>query len=141
METIYLLVAAECGIPCLLALLAWFGYYLVVCVLLLWRLRHSQLYFIPAGLLGGLLAIYAQSFLEWVLKQQMNFIWLMVFFALLSYLNRHWRELLEQEEAEKRAAYDEPAEPVADDATDQPAGDEPVEPAVVESAEALESNV
>ena len=96
-ETIYLLVAAECGIPCLIALLAWFGYYLVVCVLLLWRLRHSQLYFIPAGLLGGLLAIYAQSFLEWVLKQQMNFIWLMVFFALLSYLNRHWRELLEQE--------------------------------------------
>ena len=140
-ETVYLLVAAECGIPCLLALLAWFGYYLVVCVLLLWRLRHSQLYFIPAGLLGGLLAIYAQSFLEWVLKQQMNFIWLMVFFALLSYLNRHWRELLEQEEAEKRAAYDEPAEPVADDATDQPAGDEPAEPAVVESAEALESNV
>ena len=128
-ETIYLLVAAECGIPCLIALLVWFGYYLVVCVLLLWRLRNSQLYFIPAGLLGGLLAVYVQSCLEWVLKQQMNFIWLMVFFAMLSYLNRHWRELLEKEQAKDREEPDEEAAAPADEEAVAPAGEEAVAPA------------
>ncbi len=132
-ETIYLLVAAECGIPCLVVLLAWFGYYLVVCVLLLWRLRHSQLYFIPAGLLGGLLAVFAQSFLEWVLKQQMNFIWLMVFFAVLSYLNRHWRELLAQERATDQSVPGEASKSVAE-ASAMPEAEDSVKPLAEASA-------
>ncbi len=97
-ETIYLLVGAECGIPCLVALLLWFGYYLVVCLRLLWRLRATRYFFLPVGLLGGLIAVYLQSILEWVLKQQVNFIWLMIFFAMLSYLNRNWRGLLESDD-------------------------------------------
>ena len=99
-ETIYLLVAAECGIPCLVALLLWFGYYLWVCLKLMWRLRRSQYFYLPAGLFGGLISVYLQSALEWVLKQQLNFIWLLIFFAVLSYLNTHWRELLQQEKRE-----------------------------------------
>lgn len=96
-ETIYLLVAAECGIPCLVALLLWFGYYLWVCLRLMWLLRKSQYFYLPAGLFGGLISVYLQSALEWVLKQQVNFIWLMIFFAMLSYLNTHWRELRKNE--------------------------------------------
>ena len=99
-ETIYLLVAAECGIPCLAAMLLWFGYYLWICLKLMWRFRQSQYFYLPAGLLGGLISVYLQSALEWVLKQQLNFIWLLIFFAMLSYLNTHWRELLQQEKRE-----------------------------------------
>ena len=110
-ETIYLLVAAECGIPCLLALLIWFGYYILVCLRLLWCLRRTRYFFVPAGLLGGLLANYVQSTLEWVLKQQMNFIWLIIFFAILSYLNCHWRELVQ---AEREAKKEETGESVRD---------------------------
>lgn len=110
-ETIYLLVAAECGVPCLVALVLWFAYYLVVCVMLIWRLRHTEYFFVPAGLLGGLAAVYAQSSLEWVLKQQMNFIWLMVYFAMLTYMNNHWRQLRAQAQTVNRskAAAPEPA--------------------------------
>ncbi len=103
-ETIYLLVASECGIPCLVMLLIWLWYYWVVAFLLLKKLRRTRYFYIPAGLLGGLFGIYLQSILEWVLKQQMNFIWLMIVFAFLSYLNTHWRELVAAEEAEDAAA-------------------------------------
>ena len=98
-ETIYLLVAAECGLPCFFALLLWFGYYLWVCLRLMARLRNSQYFYLPAGLLGGLVSVYLQSALEWVLKQQINFIWLMIFFAMLSYLDTHWVELVAKERA------------------------------------------
>lgn len=47
----------------------------------------------PAGILGGLTGCYLQSGLEWVLKQQLSFLLLMVFFATLSWMNQHWREL------------------------------------------------
>ena len=96
-ETVYLLVCAECGIPALVAMLAWFLWYWVVCLKLLRRLAGTRWYFLPAGLLGGLTANYMQSVLEWVLRQQMNLICLMFMFAILSYLNKDWRRLQELE--------------------------------------------
>ena len=94
-ETIYLLVCAECGIPCLLLLLLWFAYYWFSSIRLMRKLRGTNYYFFPAGTLGALTAVYMQSVLEWVLKQQMNLILLVTVFAILSFLNRHYGVLVE----------------------------------------------
>ena len=96
-ETIYLLVGAECGIPGLLMLLLWFGYYWITAFRLLKKLRHSAYFYFPAGALGGLTGIFVQSTLEWVLKQQINFMLLVMVFAILSYLKHNYRELAERE--------------------------------------------
>ena len=93
METVYLLVGAECGIPALAAMIIWFLSYLLLCVRLVKRLKGSQYAAIPAGLAGGLVACYLQSCLEWVLRQQMNLILLMFFFALLDHLWKNSRRL------------------------------------------------
>ena len=85
-ETVYLLVGAECGIPALVAMVVWFLYYLVLCLRLVKKLKGTPYVAIPAGLAGGLVACYLQSCLEWVLRQQMNLILLMFFFALLDHL-------------------------------------------------------
>lgn len=85
-ETVYLLVGAECGIPALVAMILWFFSYFVRCVVLTKKLSGTFYAAIPAGLAGGLVACYLQSCLEWVLRQQMNLILLMVFFALLDHL-------------------------------------------------------
>ena len=92
-ETVYLLVGAECGIPALAAMIIWFLSYLLLCVRLVKRLKGSQYAAIPAGLAGGLVACYLQSCLEWVLRQQMNLILLMFFFALLDHLWKNSRRL------------------------------------------------
>lgn len=92
-ETIYLLVCAECGIPCFLMLLLFFFCHWAAALKLSGRLRKTPYFFIPAGLIGGFTMIYLQSVLEWVLKQQVNFLELMIFFAVIDYMNRHWREL------------------------------------------------
>ena len=88
-ETVYLLVGAECGIPALVAMLAWFFYYLMLCLRLVKRLRGTSYLAIPAGIAGGLVACYLQSCLEWVLRQQMNLILLMFFFAVLDHLHKN----------------------------------------------------
>lgn len=85
-ETVYLLVGAECGIPALVAMILWFFSYFVRSVVLTKKLSGTFYAAIPAGLAGGLVACYLQSCLEWVLRQQMNLILLMVFFALLDHL-------------------------------------------------------
>ena len=97
-ETVYLLVGAECGVPALAAMLAWFFFYLLRCVLLTRRLSGLPYAAIPAGLAGGLVACYLQSCLEWVLRQQMNLILLMLFFALIDYLHANARRLRVQVE-------------------------------------------
>ena len=79
-------IIAECGIPALVAMILWFFSYFVRCVVLTRRLSGTFYAAIPAGLAGGLVACYLQSCLEWVLRQQMNLIILMVFFALLDHL-------------------------------------------------------
>ena len=112
-ETIYLLVAAECGLICFTILLCWFLYYLFHTMQLARLMRFTPYFYIPAGLLGGLSAIFVQSVLEWVLKQQLNFIWMMVLFSVLSYLRKHCWELIERSQSEKAGHPSTPsAEPV-----------------------------
>ncbi len=91
-ETSYLLVGAECGFLALAAFLAWLGYYYCAAFKLVKQLRRSELFYIPAGIVGGLTAIYAQSTLEWVMKQQVNFIQIMILFAALSLLLKYCRQ-------------------------------------------------
>ncbi|MBQ7178794.1 MAG: O-antigen ligase family protein [Victivallales bacterium] len=105
-ETIYLLVAAECGIPCLVALLLWFFYYFFLSLKLAYCLRDTKYFYFPAATAGGLLAIYLQSMLEWVLKQSINFILLMIVYAMLSYRDRNWRQLVQREKEEKGQSSD-----------------------------------
>ena len=88
-ETSYLLVGAECGFLALGAFLTWLGYYYVSACNLVKQLRRTNLFYIPAGIVGGLTAIYLQSTLEWVMKQQVNFIQMMMLFAALSILRKY----------------------------------------------------
>ncbi len=92
-ETVYLLVAAECGIPALLMMLTWFGWHWAAAFRTARRLRGTRWHFLPAGLLGGFTANYIQSALEWVLKQPLNMILLMFCFAMTAYLDRNRRIL------------------------------------------------
>ena len=110
-ETVYLLIAAECGLPCLAAFLCWLGYYWVISIRLLRALRGTPYFYFPVGALGGLTGMMLQSTLEWVLKQQMNFIWMMIVFAILSYFNKYCRKFVpespeeeDQETAESAAS-------------------------------------
>ncbi|MBR1952051.1 MAG: O-antigen ligase family protein, partial [Lentisphaeria bacterium] len=88
-ETSYLLVGAECGFLALAAFLSWLGYYYVAACKLVKKLRRTNLFYIPAGIVGGLTAVYLQSTLEWVMKQQVNFIQMMILFAAVGILNRY----------------------------------------------------
>jgi hypothetical protein len=88
-ETSYLLVGAECGFLALAAFLAWLGYYYITAFKLVKQLRRTNLFYIPAGIVGGLSAVYMQSTLEWVMKQQVNFIQMMILFATLSILYKY----------------------------------------------------
>ena len=93
-ETIYLLVAAECGVPCLIILLSWFGYYWFSAFHLMSVMRKSKYFYIPSGIFGGLSGVMLQSVLEWVLKQQINFLLLIIYFAIISFMKRHTKYLL-----------------------------------------------
>lgn len=86
-ETVYLLVAAECGIPALCAMLLWFFWYLFKSIALLRRTKGTMWHFLPAGMAGALTANYLQSFLEWVLRQPINMILLMFLFGMVSWLD------------------------------------------------------
>ena len=88
-ETSYLLVGAECGFLALAAFLSWLCYYYVAACKLVKKLRRSELFYIPAGIVGGLTAVYLQSTLEWVMKQQVNFIQMMILFAALGILYKY----------------------------------------------------
>lgn len=88
-ETVYLLVWAECGTFCFAALAGWFLFHLFAALRLTKRLAGDGRFWLAAGILGGLTGIYLQSGLEWVLKQQINFVQLMVCFAILAHLRRY----------------------------------------------------
>ena len=88
-ETSYLLVGAECGFLALAAFLSWLGYYYIAACKLVKQLRRTNLFYIPAGIVGGLTAVYLQSTLEWVMKQQVNFIQMMILFAALGILFKY----------------------------------------------------
>ena len=91
-ETSYLLVGAECGFLALAAFLSWLGYYYISACKLVKQLRRTDLFYIPAGIVGGLTAVYLQSTLEWVMKQQVNFIQMMMLFAALSILMKYCKK-------------------------------------------------
>jgi hypothetical protein len=91
-ETIYLLVAAECGWVTLGVLLLWFGSYWWWSLGLNIALKHQPCFGIMAGICGGLSANYNQSTLEWVLKQYSNFYLLMLVFAVIAVLRQHQRD-------------------------------------------------
>ena len=92
-ETVYLLVAAECGLPALFAMLVWFAWHWFSCLRLVKLLRGTEWSFVPAGLLGGLTAVFMQSCLEWVLRQQINLFLLVFMFSIVAYLNTSWQTL------------------------------------------------
>lgn len=85
-ETVYLLTGAECGIPALLAMIAWFGWHLLASLRAERRLRGTEWHFLAAGLAGGLTANYLQSSLEWVLRQRRTMFLLLLCFALVAWL-------------------------------------------------------
>ena len=93
-ETSYLLVGAECGFFALAAFLSWLGYYYFCACRLVKLMRRSPFFHIPAGIVGGLTAVYLQSTLEWVMKQQVNFIQMMMLFAVLSILRKYRKVFL-----------------------------------------------
>ena len=68
---------------------------------------------VPAGTFGAFTAIFLQSALEWVLKQQINFISLVTVFAIVSFLNKHYRELIEMDEKQPAAVPAEEPPPPA----------------------------
>lgn len=90
-ETIYLLVAAECGWIGFFALLLWMGYYYFQALLNVRRYAKTPLFYLPLGLLAGLSAAYGQSMLEWILKQSISFYLLMTMFALIAVLTKEAR--------------------------------------------------
>ncbi len=93
-ETIYLLVAAECGWWGLGTLLLWFLYYYFLCFLNVILLRKCPCSGISIGLLGGLTIVYAHSTLEWSLKQYNNFAEQMIVYALIGVISVHRKEII-----------------------------------------------
>lgn len=85
-ETIYLLVGAECGYAGLATLLLWLAGALLLSVRTAIAYAHTDYAFLPAGCAAGLVAVYLQSTLEWVLKQAINFAALMMLLGVVSAL-------------------------------------------------------
>lgn len=81
-ETVYLMIAAECGWHTLIIFMLFLFYIYSRNLVALFRLRNTVLAFLPIGFLGGLSAIYVESTLEWVLKQTNNFYQLMLVAAI-----------------------------------------------------------
>jgi len=87
-ETTYLMIAAETGWHNLVIFLIFILYFYLRNIYNYWRGKKHPLRFLALGLIGGLLAIYLESTLEWVLKQTNNFYELMLVFALIANFNR-----------------------------------------------------
>ncbi|MBQ6534457.1 MAG: O-antigen ligase family protein [Opitutales bacterium] len=90
-ETIYLLVAAECGWIGFASLILWLGYYFVQNFLNVSRFKRSNGFFMAAGIAGSLVAVYGQSCFEWILKQQTNSYELMIIFAIVAAMTKSWQ--------------------------------------------------
>ena len=111
-ETIYLLVAAECGWWGLGTLILWFLYYYLSDLISVFSLRKKPCSGIVIGLFGGLSCNYWHSTLEWSLKQFNNFAGQMVLYALIAVIavNRkkikeayaHKQQRIEQQKLEMK---------------------------------------
>ncbi len=87
-ETIYLMIAAECGWHTLFIFFCFLFYFYFMNIQNYFRYKKTDYQFFSIGLIGGLLAIYTESTLEWVLKQTNNFYQLMLIFALIAVLKK-----------------------------------------------------
>jgi hypothetical protein len=83
-ETAYLSIAAETGWHNLIIYLALLFYFLHMNFSNMKRLRFYPYQFFSIGLMGGLIGIYLESTLEWVLRQTNNFYQLMMMFAIIA---------------------------------------------------------
>ena len=109
-ETIYLLVAAECGWWGLGTLLLWFLYYYFSDIISMFVLRKKPCSGIVIGLFGGLTCNYWHSTLEWSLKQYDNFAGQMIIYAVIGVIavNRknikaaYQRHLIKEKEQKER---------------------------------------
>ena len=106
-ETIYLLVAAECGWWGLGTLLLWFLYYYFSDIISMFVLRKTPCSGIVIGLFAGLTCVYWHSSLEWSLKQFNNFAEQMVIYALIGVIAVNRKKIkaaykLSQERAEQQ---------------------------------------
>lgn len=91
-ETIYLLVAAECGWIGFTSLILWFGYYFVQNALNIRRYKNTPTSYMPIGIFAGLFAVLGQSTLEWALKQTPNFYELMLIFAIIAAMTQNYQD-------------------------------------------------
>lgn len=82
-ETIYLLVAAECGWWGLAVLIFWFLYYYLSDIISMFVLQKKPCSGFAIGIFGGLTCNYWHSSLEWSLKQFNNFAGQMILYALI----------------------------------------------------------
>ena len=92
-ETIYLLVAAECGWWGLGVLLLWFLYYYFSDFISVLMLRKMPCSGITIGLFGSLSCVYVHSTLEWSLKQFNNFAQQMIVYALIGVIALHRKSI------------------------------------------------
>ena len=116
-ETVYLLVAAECGWWGLGVMLLWFLYYYFSVTISMFSLRKMPCSGIAIGIFAGLTCNYWHSTLEWSLKQTNNFAGLMIIYALTgviavnrknikaAYRKRMAREGLTPQKKKKRRVY------------------------------------
>jgi hypothetical protein len=83
-ETVYLMIAAECGWHTLAMYFIMLFYFYFLNLRNYFVYKGSDYQFFAIGLLGGLLGIYLESGLEWVLKQTNNFYQLMMIFGFIT---------------------------------------------------------
>jgi len=92
-ETVYLLVAAECGWHTLIIYLMMIFYFWSINFYNIIRYRSNKYQFYAIGIAGGLTAVYLQSALEWVMKQPHSFYQIMFIFSLITVMSKlHRRE-------------------------------------------------
>jgi hypothetical protein len=87
-ETIYLMIAAEAGWHTLVVFLLFIFYYYFLNVKNFISYRNTDYQYFAVGMAGGLMAIYLESTLEWVLKQTNNYYQLMLIFAMIAVMKK-----------------------------------------------------
>jgi hypothetical protein len=90
-ETIYLSFAAETGWHNMVVYLILIFYFFFKNMNNFVKHRRSDYIWVPIGLAGGLMGIYLESALEWVLKQSNNFYQLMLCFAIIASMDRMYK--------------------------------------------------
>jgi len=91
-ETIYLSYAAETGWHNMVVYFVLLFYFFFKNMNNFVKHRKSDYIWLPIGLAGGLMGIYLESALEWVLKQSNNFYQLMLCFAIIGSMEKIYKK-------------------------------------------------